>query len=86
MCMKKFHIFGMVMILPIGNCCWGFPGGSDGKESACNAQDLGSAPGLGRSPREGNGATQSSILAWRIAWSEEPGGLQFMEPQRIRHN
>ena len=34
---------------------WGFPGGSDGKESACNAGDLGSIPGLGRSPGEGNG-------------------------------
>ena len=32
-----------------------FPGGSDGKESACNAGDPGSIPGLGRSPREGNG-------------------------------
>ena len=33
----------------------GFPGGSDGKEYACNAGDLGSVPGLGRSPGEGNG-------------------------------
>ena len=33
----------------------GFPGGSDGKESACNAGDLGSIPGLGRSSGEGNG-------------------------------
>ena len=33
----------------------GFPGGSDGKESACNAGDQGSIPGLGRSPEEGNG-------------------------------
>ena len=33
----------------------GFPGGSDGKESACNAGDLDSIPGLGRSPGEGNG-------------------------------
>ena len=33
----------------------GFPGGSDSKESACNAGDLGSIPGLGRSPGEGNG-------------------------------
>ena len=33
----------------------GFPGGSDGKESACNAEDLGSAPGSGRSPGDGNG-------------------------------
>ena len=33
----------------------GFPGGSDGKESACNSGDLGLIPGLGRSPGEGNG-------------------------------
>ena len=33
----------------------GFPGSSDGKASACNAGDLGSIPGSGRSPREGNG-------------------------------
>ena len=33
----------------------GFPGGSDGKESACNAADPGSIPGSGRSPGEGNG-------------------------------
>ena len=35
----------------------GFPGGSAGKESACNVQDLGSVPGLGRSPGEGNSNT-----------------------------
>ena len=35
--------------------CCGFPGGSDGKESACNAGDLGSIPGLGRSPGGGHG-------------------------------
>ena len=34
---------------------WGFPGGSAGKESALNVGDLGSIPGLGRSPGEGNG-------------------------------
>ena len=32
----------------------GFPGGSDGKESTCNEEDVGSIPDLGRSPREGN--------------------------------
>ena len=39
------------------NCLYkkSFPGGSDGKESACNAEDLGLIPGLGRSPGEGNG-------------------------------
>ena len=35
----------------------GFPGGSDSKESACDAEDPGSIPRLGRSPREGNGYT-----------------------------
>ena len=45
-----------------------FPGGSGGKESACNAGDLGSIPGLGRSPGEGKGY-HSSILAWRIPWT-----------------
>ena len=40
-----------------------FPGGSEGNESACNAGDQGSIPGLGRSPGEGN---RSSILAWRF--------------------
>ena len=46
----------------------GFPGGSDGKESACNAGDLGLIPMLGSSPGEGK-ATQSSILAWKIPWT-----------------
>ena len=34
---------------------WSFPGGSEGKASACNVGDLGSIPGLGRSPGEGKG-------------------------------
>ena len=55
----------------------GFPGGSQSKESACTAGDLGSIPGLGRSPGEENGYP-SSILTWRIPWTEEPSGLQFM--------
>ena len=43
----------------------GFPGSSAGKESPCNAGDLGLIPVLGRSPGEGM-ATHSSIFAWRI--------------------
>ena len=42
-------------LLHSSNACEYFPGGSDGKESACNAGDLGSIPGSGRSPGEGNG-------------------------------
>ena len=41
------------------------------KESACNAEDPGSIPGSGRSLGEGNGN-----LAWRIPWTEEPGGQE----------
>ena len=37
-------------------------------------------------PLEKRMATQSSILAWRIPWTEEPGGLQSLRLQRIRHN
>ena len=54
-----------------------FPGSSDGKESACNASDPGSIPGLGDALEKGM-ATQSSTLAWRIPWTEKPGGLQSM--------
>ena len=62
-----------------------FPGGSDSKESACNAGDLGSVPGSGRSPGEGNGyPLQYSCL--ENSMDMEPGGLQSMQSQRIRHN
>ena len=53
----------------------GFPGGSDGKESACIAGDLGLILGL-EVPLEKGTATHSIILAWRIPWTEQPGGLQ----------
>ena len=59
----------------------GCPGGSDGKESACNAGDLGSIPGSGRSPGERNGyPLQYSGLG--NPWKEETGGLQSMESQK----
>ena len=50
-----------------------------GKESACNAGDLGSIPGLGRKEM----AIHSSIIAWKIPWTEEPGGLQSMASQGL---
>ena len=37
-------------------------------------------------PMEKDMATHSSILTWRIPWTEEPGGLQSMESQRVGHN
>ena len=60
------------------------PGGSDSKDSACNEGDLGLIPGSGRSLENGI-ATHSSILAWRIPWIEEPGGLQSMGSHRVGH-
>ena len=60
----------------------GFCDGSDGKESACKARDLGLIPESGTSTGEENG-THSSILAWRIPWAE-PGGLSSMGSQRVR--
>ena len=60
----------------------GFPGGSDGKESTCNAGDSGLIPGW-EDPLGKEMATHSSILAWRIPWAEEPDRLQFMGSQRI---
>ena len=61
----------------------GYPGGSNGRESACNAKDPGLIPGSESSPEEGNSnpllgqkvplkkgiATHSSIVAWRIPWT-----------------
>ena len=46
----------------------GFPGSSEVKVSACNEGDLGSTPGLGRSPGEGEGYTLQ-YSAWRIPWT-----------------
>ena len=62
------------------------PGGSDSKESVCSEGDLGSIPWLGRAPGEENGNPYSTILAWRISRTEEPGGLQSMGLQRAGHN
>ena len=62
----------------------GFPGGSVGKESACNAEDPGSIPGSGRSLAEGNGKTHCSILAWRVPWTEESNRLESMGSQESR--
>ena len=61
----------------------GFPDGSNGKESACNAGDLGSVPGLGRSPRGGHGNLLPVFLPGKSPWTEESGGLQSMESKEL---
>ena len=50
----NIYTFSVAQNFPVAPF-WGFPGGSDGKESACRAGDPGSIPGLGRSPGKGNG-------------------------------
>ena len=60
-----------------------FPGGSDDKESACNAGDLSLIPGW-EDPLKKEMATYSSVLAWRIPWTEEPGRLQSTGSPRVR--
>ena len=62
-----------------------FPGGLDGKPSVYNEGDLGSIPGSGRYPGEGNG-NSSSTIAWKILWMEEPDRLQSMGSQRVGHD
>ena len=66
----------------------GLPQRLSSKEFACNAEDTGdtdSIPGSGRSPGGENGnPLQCSCL--KIPWTEEPGGMQSMGSQRVRHN
>ena len=54
--------------------CVYFPSGLEGRDSVYSAGHL-----------EKGMATHSSTLAWRIPWTEEPGGLQSMGSQRVRH-
>ena len=55
----------------------GFPGGSDSKESACSVGDLVRSLAWEDLPEKGM-ATPSSILAWEIPWTEQPGGLESL--------
>ena len=75
---EKLWIFSIILAV-------GFSGGSDGKESTCNSGDLGSIPGLGRSPGGGHGnALQYSCL--KNPQTEQPGELQSMGLQKVRLN
>ena len=74
------HKFGNTQVFK-----WSFPGGSDGKEPAYNAGDLGSISGW-EDPLEKEMTAHSSIFAWRIPWTEDPGGLQSMGLQKVGHD
>ena len=62
-----------------------FPGGSDGKAFAYDVGDLGLILDW-EDPLEKQMATDSSTLAWKIPWTEEPGRLQSMGSQRVGHD
>ena len=80
---KQFFLFTYFGRSHTGNV--GFPGGTEGKASACNAGDLGLIPGSGR-PLEKEMATHFNILAWWIPWTEEPGRLRSMGSERVGHD
>ena len=63
----------------------GFPSGSDGKASICNAGDLGSIPGLQRSPGEEHG-NPLQYPSRRIPWTEKPGNLSPFGRKTVGHN
>ena len=63
----------------------GLPGGSDSIESVHNVGDPVSIP-CWEDPLEKGMASHSSILAWRIPWAEEPGGVQSVGLQRVGHD
>ena len=89
---SNFHIYICLWILKIFATVfkvlvylfWGFPGGSDGNESPCNAGDTWSLGWEGLLKKEM--ATHSSIPTRKIPWTEEPGGLQPMGLQRVGHD
>ena len=64
----------------------GFPGGSVVKKIHLLVQGTG-VPSVGQEdPLEEEVATHSSILAWKVRWTKEPGGLQSRRSQRVGHN
>ena len=64
----------------------GFPSGSDGKESTCSAGDLGSSPGLGRSPGGGHGYLLEYSCLENPHGQRSLGGLQSRGSHRVGHN
>ena len=85
--MALFHSFLRLSNIPL---C-GFPGGTVVKRPSAKAGDVGDLSSFSGSlgqedPLEEGMAMHSSILAWRIAWTEEPGRLQSTRTQRVGHD
>ena len=73
------------VIMTFSYITWGFPGGSDIKNLPAMWETWVWSLGWEDLLQKGM-ATHSSILAWKIPWTEEPGGLQSMGSQRVRHD
>ena len=72
-------------VMPLHRLKVGFPSGSDDKESACSAGDVRDLGSIRKDPLQKGMATHSSILVWRIPWTEESGRLQSTESQIVGH-
>ena len=77
-----------LLCLPLNAVIWGFPSGSVGKESPAmqETQEMQVHSMGGEDPLEEDMATHSSILTWRIPWTEEAGGLQSMGSHTVGHD
>jgi len=75
------YVFGYIQIL-----YYGFPGGSVVKKIHLPMQEMHVRSLSQEDPLEKEMGTNSSILAWKIPWTEEPGRLHSMQSQKVRHN
>ena len=88
-CQTKFNTINNLNLLPYPTSSKKFPGfsgGSDSKESACNAGDPGLIPRSERFHGEGNGNPLQYSCLEKTQWTEELGGLQSMGLQRVGHD
>ena len=82
---KENEEYGPAPPVSISEFGLGSPGSSAGKESNCNARDLDSVPGLGRFPWRRAWQPTPVFLPGESLWTEDPGRLQSMRLQRVRH-
>ena len=76
MCLQQFQLTSFVQTSLVAQTVKNLPAMQETWIQSLSRED----------PREKGMATHSSILAWRIPWTEEPGGLQSLGLQRVRHN
>ena len=74
------------LVFQLSNVAYRLPKWLSGKEFTCQCRRRRFDPWVWEDPLEKGMATHSTIFAWRIPWTEEAGGLQSMELQKVRHN